>query len=170
MCLQEALASSKLGFTLKDSHDAVHCYRNAEKMQREAARRSEKHSNWLHNEETLRQETERRMLNRSLSVQLDEFKDEWKHKKTLMDEHCERLMDTVRERAEAQRHNLEKKYEMERIPPVKYTSNTRDIIKQGKKLAAAECYDDVILLHNRLDAGKRREEEQWIQNIKDRQV
>ena len=36
----------------------------------------------------------------------------------------------VRERAEAQRHNLEKKYELQRIPSVKYSTNTRDMVKQ----------------------------------------
>jgi len=135
-------------------------------MQKEAAKRADKHSSWLHNEEVLRQETERKMLNRSLALMLDEFKSEWKHKKTLLDEHCERLMMTVsagddnntaipapscdcaqllcvvlqsfeslyacqvRERAEAQRHNLEKKYEVQRVPPVKYSTNTRDMVKQ----------------------------------------
>jgi uncharacterized membrane protein YgcG len=126
--------------------------------------------NWLRNEENARQETERKMLNRSLLIFQDEFKEEWKHKKKLMDEHCERLLSTVRERAEAQRHHLSKQYEVERIPPVKYTSNTRDIIKQGKKLAAAECYEDVILLHNRLASGKKLEEQQWIDNIRQRQA
>jgi hypothetical protein len=125
---------------------------------------------WLRNEENARQETERKMLNRSLLIFQDEFKEEWKHKKKLMDEHCERLLSTVRERAAAQRHHLSQQYEMERIPPVKYTSNTRDIIKQGKKLAAAECYEDVILLHNRLASGKKLEEQQWIDNIRQRQA
>ena len=49
-------------------------------------------------------------------------------------------------------------------------SEISDIIKQRKKLAAAECYDDVIKLHNRLANGKKLEEQQWLDNIKQRQA
>ena len=88
------------------------------------------HATWLRNEETARQETERKMLNRSLSVMLDEFKEEWKQKKKVVEAQCEKLWESTRERAEAQKIQLEKKYEMERIPPVKYSTTTRDLIKQ----------------------------------------
>jgi hypothetical protein len=168
--VQDAKAESRLGFTFADPHDAVHSYRKAEHMQKEATRRSEKHAAWLRNEESARQDTERKMLNRSLSVILDDFKEEWKQKKKVMEAQCEKLWESSRERAEAQKIHLEKKYEMERIPPVKYSTVTRDLIKQGKKLADAEYFEDVIVIHNRLDAGKRKEEEQWVQNIKDRQA
>jgi hypothetical protein len=123
---KDALATSKMGFTIKDSHAAGTCYRDAQKMQKEASKRAEKHSTWLHNEESSRQDTERKMLNRSLSICMEEFDQEWKHKKVITEAHCEHLLATVRERAEAQRHYLEKKYEVERILPVKYSSATRD--------------------------------------------
>ena len=123
---KDALATSKMGFTIKDSHAAATCYRDAQKMQKEASKRAGKHSTWLRNLESSRQDTERNMLNRSLSICMEEFDQEWKHKKVIMEAHCEHLLATVRERAEAQRHYLEKKYEVERILPVKYSSATRD--------------------------------------------
>jgi phage gpG-like protein len=166
---KDALATSKLGFTIKDSHAAATCYRDAQKMQKEASKRAGKHSTWLRNLESSRQDTERTMLNRSLSICMEEFDQEWKHKKVIMEAHCEHLLATVRERAEAQRHYLEKKYEVERILPVKYSSATRDAIKQGVKLAAGECYDEVIRLHSKLDAAQKQEEELWLKKNEERQ-
>ena len=61
----------------------------------------------------------------------NEFKDEWKHKRTLVDEEITHIQQAVRERADAQRHFLEKKYGKERIPSVKYSTFTRDMIKQA---------------------------------------
>lgn len=128
---KDALASSKQGFTLADPHDAVHCYMAAERMEREAEKREKADAAWLRKEEETRQGNERRMLNKSLAILLDEFKDEWKHKRTLVDEEITHIQQAVRERADAQRHFLEKKYGKERIPSVKYSTFTRDMIKQA---------------------------------------
>ena len=128
---KDALASSKMGFTLADPHDAVHCYMAAERMEREAQKREKAHASWLRKEEETRQGNERRMLNKSLAILLDEFNDEWKHKRTLVDEEITHIQQAVRERADAQRHFLEKKYGKERIPSVKYSTFTRDMIKQA---------------------------------------
>ena len=110
------------------------------------------------------------MLNKSLSMMLDDFKEEWRHKKTLIEEQCTRLEQAVRERAEAQRHHLERKFELQRVPPVKYSSSTRDMIKQGKKLADAQCYDEVIRLHSKLDKIQTAEQEQWLAKVNAKQA
>ncbi|EKX39106.1 hypothetical protein GUITHDRAFT_114767 [Guillardia theta CCMP2712] len=166
---KEAHASSVKGFETEGSREAVRFYMNAEKKALEATEREKKMMEILRADEKSRQESETKMLNRSLGIKMQEFEEEWLHKRKEMETHCASLLEAVNEKAEAQRHHFEEHVAAERIPPVKFSPLIRDMIKQGKKLAQAEMYNDVLLLHKRVEAGKMQEEESWKKSILDKQ-
>ena len=45
----------------------------------------------------------------------------------------------------------------------------RCLMVQGKKLADAQCYEDVMVIHRKMEAVKQQEEEQWLIDARERQ-
>lgn len=158
---KEAREVSMSGFLAADPADAVACYRRAERRGHEATERKTAMQNWLRQEEIARQQAETKMLNRSLGIRIHKFQDEWAEKRSEMEETCKHLLDSVQESAEAARLHLERQLERERVPKVKYRPMTRDGIYHAKILSEAGMFDQVITLHNRLQDGKKKEEEDW---------
>jgi len=153
------------GFRASDPTEAVSWYKRAERKALEAVDRKSTMAAWIKQEEMARQQAESKLLNRSLSIKLQKFQAEWAEKKTTMEKSCDVLIATNAERADAERIHLEHQLEREKIPKVKYRPKTRDGLVHAMILSKCEKFDQVVTIHNRLQGGKKQEEDDWAKEM-----
>ena len=116
---------------------AEQMYRKAEIIDNKAKERQAAMAQWLRDEEKHRQETEMKMLKRSLSVRMQNFQEEWAEKRRVMEEEVTRTLAEASEFCEAEKMHLEHRLSKQRLKPVKYSPEVRDRLIQTAKLCAA---------------------------------
>jgi len=134
-------------------------------MSREAAERKRKQHEWLVSEENSRQQEERRLLNKLLNIRNKKNSEEAHARRGETEEDCARRLEALQERSEALRQNLERRLQRERPIIVKFSTDVRDRVQYGKKLATAQRFDMISKMHKKLEMDKRHEAELWEQKL-----